>query len=279
MEFDLRKPVLSSSYWTRHAKNVNAPVRNPDFYGACIIAMMKSETRVALVTGGARRVGAAIVRSLAMAGWDVAFTFRLAQKQALLLQTELSSAGARVLPLTADFDRLEQSIAMIRERFIKWSPRLDLLVNSASAYGPDRQLSAEAAMRTNYIAPNRLIESFRNELTSAKGNVINLLDILAERPMASHANYCASKAALWNATLSWARTLAPDVRVNGIAPGVVNWPDEFPLADREKYLKKVPLARAGTPDDVAKLVQFLVEDGTYITGQVIRLDGGRSIVN
>lgn len=235
--------------------------------------------KVALITGGAKRVGAALVETFARGGWDVAFTFRSSQKEALALQASLASTGARVLPLSADFDRLDQTIEMVRQRFAKWSARLDLLVNSASVYAPDRQLSAEVAMRTNFSAPLRLIETFRNELVVAKGSVINLLDILAERPMPSYSHYCASKAALWNATLSWARTLAPDVRVNGIAPGVVEWPADIPKADREKYLAKVPLARAGTPDDVARLARFLAEEGTYLTGQVIRLDGGRSIAN
>lgn len=240
---------------------------------------MEELRKTALITGGARRVGRALVETFASAGWDVAFTFRSSQKEALELQNALACTGGRILPLSADFDRLDQSIAMIQQRYLKWSNRLDLLINCASAYGPDRKLSAEVAMRANFSAPLRLIETFRNELVAAKGCVINLLDILAERPMSSHSNYCASKAALWNATLSWAKTLAPDVRVNGIAPGVVDWPDDLPEAEREIYLSRVPLKRAGTPADVAKLARFLVEDGTYITGQVIRLDGGRSIVN
>lgn len=240
---------------------------------------MEQIRKTALITGGARRVGRALVETFAGAGWDVAFTFRSSQKEALALQSSLASTGARILPLSADFDRLDQSLAMLQQRFLKWSTRLDLLINSASAYAPDRQLSAEAAMRTNFSAPIGLIETFRAELSASGGCVINLLDILAERPMASYSHYCASKAALWNATLSWARMLAPEVRVNGIAPGVVDWPDGMPEAEREAYLAKVPLKRAGSPADVARLAKFLVEDGTYITGQVIRLDGGRSIVN
>jgi pteridine reductase len=89
--------------------------------------------------------------------------------------------------------------------------------------------------------------------------------------------YSASKAALANLTLGLARELAPEVTVNGIAPGVVEWPADYPISEREKYLKRVPLARAGTPEDVASLVHFLVTEGAYITGQIIRLDGGRSI--
>jgi pteridine reductase len=239
---------------------------------------VSDERKVALVTGGSKRVGRAIVERLARDGWDVAFTFRHSQKQALQLQNDLASAGVRVLPLNADFDRLDQTIAMLRERFIKWSPRLDLLVNNASAYAPDTKLSADAAMRANYVAPVRLIETFRGELASANGSVVNMLDILAERPMPSFSNYSASKAALWNATLSLARSLAPAVRVNGIAPGVVEWSEQTPEADREAYVKKVPLQRIGTAGEAATLVKFLAVDATFITGQVFRIDGGRSLL-
>jgi pteridine reductase len=105
-----------------------------------------------------------------------------------------------------------------------------------------------------------------------------MLDIQVERPWPAYTSYCASKAALWNLTLSWARSLAPEVRVNGIAPGVVEWPSGYPESEKEKYLKRVPLDRPGRPEDVAKVVRFLSIDATYLTGQVIRLDGGRSIV-
>ena len=234
---------------------------------------------VALVTGGAKRVGRAIVERLAQDGWDVAFTFRSSQKQALQLQNDLAPTGVRVLPLNADFDRLEQSIAMVQQRFVKWSSRLDLLVNNASAYAPDAKLSADAAMRANYVAPLRMIEAFAAELKAANGSLVNMLDVLAERPMPSFSNYSASKAALWNATLALARSLAPEVRVNGIAPGVVEWNEQQGEAERDAYVKKVPLKRIGTPAEVATLVKFLAVDATFITGQVIRIDGGRSIAS
>jgi pteridine reductase len=114
-------------------------------------------------------------------------------------------------------------------------------------------------------------------LRKSRGHVINMVDLLAERPWPKYLAYCASKAGLWNLTLGLARALAPEVTVNGIAPGVVAWPDDYPEEEREKYLRRVPLAREGTPEDVAKLVHFLATEGSYINGQIIRLDGGRSI--
>jgi len=114
-------------------------------------------------------------------------------------------------------------------------------------------------------------------LRATRGHVVNMVDLLAEKPWPEYLAYCASKAALMNLTLGLARELAPDVTVNGIAPGVVEWPDTYPEADRARYLKRVPLARAGTPQDVADAVAFLVTRGKYITGQILRLDGGRSI--
>jgi pteridine reductase len=126
-------------------------------------------------------------------------------------------------------------------------------------------------------APLLLCQRFAATLRSTRGHVINMVDLLAERPWPTYLAYCASKAALKNLTLGLARELAPEVTVNGIAPGVVEWPADYPQAEREKYLQRVPLARAGTPQDVANLVHFLCTEGSYITGQIIRLDGGRSI--
>jgi pteridine reductase len=126
-------------------------------------------------------------------------------------------------------------------------------------------------------APLLLCRAFEAPLRQSRGHVVNMLDLLAEKPMPSHAVYCASKAALWNLTLSLARELAPEVTVNGIAPGVVEWPADYPQAEREKYLRRVPLGRAGTPADVAEAVLFFCRTGSYVTGQVLRLDGGRSL--
>jgi pteridine reductase len=220
------------------------------------------------VTGGRKRVGAAVVRMLRDEGIAVLFTTREASQSDNSLSIDIASDHAA-----------HQLRQIVDSRF---AGRLDVLVHNASVYEPGdlSSLTAEQLRRMNRVnveAPILITQALAENLRQAKGHVMTMCDILADRPMPSYLAYCASKAALVNATKSLARSLAPDVAVNGIAPGVVDWPDDMPAADREKYLAKVPLKRAGTPEDVAKLVRFLITDGRYITGQVIPLDGGRSI--
>jgi pteridine reductase len=126
-------------------------------------------------------------------------------------------------------------------------------------------------------SPMLICHAFAPSLKAAGGCIVNMLDLQAERPIPGYLAYCASKAGLWNLTLGLARELAPEVRVNGIAPGVVEWPDDLPLQKRAQYLRRVPLGKAGTPADVAQAVLFLCSGAQYVTGQILRLDGGRSI--
>jgi pteridine reductase len=243
---------------------------------------MPDPRRVALVTGGAKRVGRAIVQRLAGAGFDVAFTYLTSEIDAIDFRTELESAGTSAIAVKADFTHAQRAADTIARAFADKYDRLDVLVNSASLYEPgsleatDLQQSRRL-MAVHFESPLLLCQAFAPLLRRSNGHVVNMLDLLAERPWPKYLAYCASKAALWNLTLGLARELAPDVTVNGIAPGVVEWPDDYPPEERERYLKRVPLARAGTPQDVAETVHFLATSGTYITGQVIRLDGGRSI--
>ena len=238
--------------------------------------------RVALVTGGAKRVGRAIVERLARDGFDVAFTYHTSEADAADLRSQLESSGAAALAIKADLTHAQRATDSIAGAFAGRFDRLDVLVNSASLYEPapldDTDLAlSRRMMAIHFESPLLLCQAFAPLLRRSKGHVVNMVDLLAERPWPQYVAYCASKAALWNLTLSLARTLAPDVTVNGIAPGVVEWPPDYPEAERQKYLKRVPLARAGTPQDVAETVHFLCTGGSYVTGQVIRLDGGRSI--
>jgi len=233
--------------------------------------------RIALVTGGAKRVGRSIVERLARAGFSVACTYNTSSREAEELATSIGG-----LAIQADLTDSEKAVATIFDRFGSHFEQLDVLVNNASLYLPGKLdvASLEQSRRMMAIhleSPLLLSQRFAPLLRRSRGHIINMVDLMAERPGPGYLAYCASKAALVNLTLSLARELAPEVTVNGIAPGVVDWPPGYSIEDQEKYLKRVPLARAGTPGDVAEMVHFLVTTGTYITGQILRLDGGRSV--
>lgn len=238
---------------------------------------MNRKRRVALVTGGARRVGRAIVERLADSGFAVALTYLSSEAAAKRLARRI-----RGLAIQADLRDPGESTAWIHREFCGKFDRLDVLVNNASIYRAatlqetDMKLMREVAA-VHVQAPVLLCQKFESMLRKSRGHVVNMTDLLAERPSPKYLIYSASKAALASLTIGLARELAPQVTVNAIAPGVVHWPDDYPADERRKYLKRVPLGRAGTPADVANLVHFLVTEGVYITGQIIRLDGGRSI--
>jgi len=240
------------------------------------------QRRVALVTGGAKRVGRAIVERFAREGFDVAFTYFLSAVEAEEVVRQFEGTASRVVRIPADLDNPLTFVPAVVGEFRRHFERLDVLVNNASAYEPSPldSVTLDQIQRFNAVhieAPLLLCQAFAGMLRDSKGHVINMVDLLAERPWPEYLAYCASKAGLWNLTLGLARALGPDVTVNGIAPGVVAWPDDYPAEEREKYLRRVPLGREGTPQDVANVAYFLATEGSYITGQIIRLDGGRSI--
>ena len=243
---------------------------------------MNDARKVALVTGGAKRVGRAIALGLAELGYDVALTYLSSEDEARGTRSEIEKLGGRCATIRADLTRPAEAVdAIVREVSGQFGG-LSVLVNNASWYAKAdlREVTPETLRRLSAIhveTPLLLCRGFERMLREARGHVVNMVDLLAERPWPAYLAYCASKAALGNLTLGLARELAPEVTVNGIAPGVVEWPEDYPEAEREKYLNRVPLARPGTPEDVASVVRFLVTGGAYVTGQIIRLDGGRSI--
>lgn len=238
---------------------------------------MSQDRQAALVTGGARRVGRAIVQVLADAGFDVLFTTRGHAPDAP------ASPGGRIIPVNLDVTDLPQSGDQLLETIQHTVRRLDVLVHNASIYEPGdlAHASLRQIRRMNRIhieTPIMLTKALTPLLKASRGHVILMLDAAVDRPWPAYLAYMASKAAMANLTLSMARALAPEITVNGIAPGVVDWPDDMPADARERYLSRVPLARAGEPADAARIVKFLVTEGRYITGQIIRVDGGRSVV-
>ena len=247
-----------------------------------MLPAMASQRKVALVTGGAKRVGRAIVERLVEADYDVAFTYYSSELESDGLVERYHGSPARVVRILADYTDPEAFVAPTFEAVRRELGRLDVLVNNASVYEPGAlaETTLEQVRRLMAIhveSPLLLAQAFAPMLRASGGRVINMVDLLAERPWPQYLAYCASKAALANLTLGLARELAPEVTVNGIAPGVVAWPDDYPEAERQKYLKRVPLQRPGTPQDVAELVHFLCTAGSYLTGQILRLDGGRSV--
>jgi|SRR5882672_9672540 len=238
--------------------------------------------KVAVITGAAKRVGRAIALKLATAGFDIAFTYRGSQREANELEQLIKKLGRQSLAIQADFTDPQHAAELVATTFTKQFTRLDALINNASLYQPSSLQSATDEQIHNLFAihfhtPFLLARRFENLLRSSRGHIVNMVDLLAERPWPEYLAYSASKAALASLTRGLARALAPDITVNAIAPGVVEWPEDYPDEERQKYLKRVPLSRPGTPDDVANLVHFLITDGQYITGQIIPLDGGRSI--
>lgn len=243
--------------------------------------MNASPRPVALVTGAARRLGAAIARGLHAAGYDLALHYRssAAPMQALAGELEAARDGS-VLTLQADlaeFDRLPELVARTIGRF----GRLDALVNNASGFGPTPLGTVTPAQwdilfASNARAPFFLAQAAAPHLAAANGAIVNMTDIHAAKPLRDHTVYCMAKAALEMATKSLALELAPDVRVNAIAPGAILWPeDETDDERRAALLARTPLARTGTPEEIAEAVRWLLRDATYCTGQVLRLDGGR----
>ncbi|MDB6164359.1 MAG: pteridine reductase [Xanthomonadaceae bacterium] len=236
---------------------------------------------VALVTGGARRIGATIARRLHASGYDVALHYRdsHAEAQALAAELEQRRAGS-VLTLQADLvmlERLPDLVAAVVARF----GRMDALVNNASAFFPTPLATATVAqwdtlMAANVAAPFFLAQSAAPHLRAAGGAIVNLADIHGERPLRNHAIYGVGKAALIHMTQALALELAPSVRVNAVAPGAILWPEEgTEAAAQKRLLAATPLARMGTPEEIAEAVRWLLRDATYCTGQVIRVDGGR----
>ena len=241
---------------------------------------MSSSRPAILITGAARRVGRALVLHFAANGFDIAFTYHTSQTQALELRQQLQSFNVNVCPIQVDLLDLSTALPAIASSLASFSPRLDALINNASLYEPDQPADPTQPQRMYAIhveAPLQLSRLLSTPLQQSSGCILNLIDILAQRPIPGYLAYCASKAGLANLTLSLARELAPLIRVNGISPGVVQWPDDLPEEQRQKYLQRVPLRRCGTPLDVARLAHFLVTAAPYITGQIIAVDGGRSI--
>lgn len=245
---------------------------------------MSSSNPTALITGGAKRIGREIAHQLHAAGYNIMVHYRSSAGAATELvktlneKRENSAASAAGDLLNVDV------IPKIIELTIETFSGLDVLINNASTFYPTPiELINEDfwndLVGSNLKAPAFLVKSAAPYLRDRNGSIINIIDIYAQKPLGNHPIYCAAKAGLEMLTKSLARDLAPEIRVNGVSPGAILWPengnDEISQAE---ILERIPLNRMGNPSDIAKTVKFLVTDGSYITGQIIAVDGGRSIV-
>lgn len=238
---------------------------------------------VILVTGGARRVGAAIVRRLHGAGCVVAIHYGRSQGEAQALAAELNAirpGSAAIFPAALEDDAtLPPLVAAVIERF----GHLDGLVNNASAFyptpiGETTSSQWDDLFAANARAPFFLAQAAAPALREAKGAIVNIVDIYAERPLAGHVVYSMAKAALVMLTQALAKDLAPEIRVNAVAPGAILWPESGkPEEAADALIAKTPLAHKGEPADVAEAVRWLLMDAHYTTGQVVRVDGGRTL--
>jgi pteridine reductase len=239
--------------------------------------------KVALVTGAARRIGAAIATRLHANGANVAIHHRGSADAAAALANKLNKLrvdSARTFHMDlADI----ASLPGLVNNVVGWHDRLDVLVNNASVFYPTplgeiTEQHWEDLFGSNLKAPLFLSQAAVPALREQNGAIVNIVDIHAQRPLRDHAVYSAAKAGLVMLTRSLAKDLAPDIRVNGVAPGAILWPeDDMSDTSKDSILRQVPLARSGDPEDIAGCVLYLVRDAAYVTGQIISVDGGRSI--
>lgn len=236
-----------------------------------------------MVTGAARRLGSAIAREMHATGASIMVHYHRASEPAAALVAELNARrSASAACLQADLRDVETLPRLVADTIDRFG-RLDALVNNASSFfatplGSIDEAAWDDLIGSNLKAPLFLTQAAAPHLLATRGAVVNVTDIHAERPLAGYPLYCAAKAGLLGLTRALAIELGPRVRVNAVAPGPILWPENEVLGDAERaaIVAHTLLKRAGCPQDVARAVHYLLEEATYVTGQVINVDGGRS---
>lgn len=243
------------------------------------------QNKVVLITGGAKRVGAAICRLLHAGGANLMVHYRSSAVEARALQAELNEARADSVALVqADLLNMANLPALVHDTVQRFE-RLDVLINNASSFFPTAvgeitEAAWDDLMGTNLKTPLFLSQAAAPHLRKTEGCIVNIVDIHSDRPMKNYTVYNTAKGGLVSLTRALARELGPEVRVNGVSPGAILWPEDEGWSDalaRQRIVNTTLLKRTGEPDDIARTVRFLVEDAPYITGQVIAVDGGRSV--
>ena len=243
------------------------------------------QNKIVLITGGAKRVGASICRLLHTNGANLMIHYRSSVNEARALQAELNLQRPNsVAIIQGDLLNLSVLPSLVQET-IKHFGKLDVLINNASSYYPTeigdiQEEQWQDLMGSNLKAPLFLSQAAAVELRKQQGCIINITDMHVERPKKGYIVYSVAKAGLVTLTKSLAHELSPEVRVNAVAPGPVMWPEDNPQFDelyRQRVISQTLLKRIGEPNDIAKAVKFLIQDAPFITGQVIAVDGGRSL--
>ena len=237
--------------------------------------------KTALITGGAKRIGAVIAEQLHHTGMNVIIHYNTSAKEAHDLVRKLNGIrNDSAITVQADLQHKEFYAALI-DAAQEFKGQLDVLINNASAFFPTpiNKLSNEqweTLINTNLKAPLFLSQLAASTLRKNKGCIINITDIHANRPLKEHSVYSISKAGLVMLTQALAKELAP-IRVNAISPGAITWPDDMDEDTKQSILKKTVLKKSGDANDIAKTVLFLIKDADYMTGQILNVDGGRTL--
>ncbi len=236
-----------------------------------------------LITGAAKRLGASSARLMHNKGCNVFLHYRSSKQEVLQLFDELdSSRPGSVKMMQADLLNMAELTALAKEAESAWG-KLHVLLNNASAFYPQAvnevaEKNWDELLGSNLKAPFFLSQALSRTLSKNHGCIINIIDIHAERGLKGYPVYSIAKAGLAGMTKILAKELGPDIRVNGISPGAIMWPDnDLPEYEKNEILQKIALMRIGEPEDIAKAVWFLVEEANYITGQILSVDGGRTL--
>jgi pteridine reductase len=241
-----------------------------------------ADHKVVLITGAAHRIGAITARYLHEAGFNIILHYLSSRSPAQALQKELNGKRENsVVLVQADLLANNAVTALVKEAYNAWQ-RLDVLINNASTFyrtpiGSANDQHWDDLFGTNVKAPFFLAQAAAPFLRKTHGCIINMVDIHARRPLKEYSIYSMAKASLETMTKALARELGPEIRVNGVSPGAILWPDNLDEVTKQRIVSKTFLKRKGEPEDIAKAIRFIIEDAPYMTGQILSIDGGRSL--
>jgi len=238
--------------------------------------------KVVVVTGAAHRVGASVVRKLHGCGANIALHYRNSQDAAQAIAEELNDIRPKSVYLVSGDLNDESTYDSVIQSVVSHFGKIDVLINNASSFYPTEIGNVgieqwDDLMASNLKAPFFLSQAAAPYLKTSKGSIVNIVDIHADKPLKSHSVYCMAKAGLVMMTKSLAKELGPEIRVNAVAPGAILWPEGMEQQIKDEILERTALKKPGSPEDIASTILFIVRDAHYMTGQILAVDGGRSL--